>query len=136
MNHKFLGKYRFIQYAKEKGTLKVLNRLFEQTIKTGKRIRSETGISKGAVSVSQAAVELGRKIFRGLEEAKLILLGAGEMGRLTLDHLTTTKVSQVTVLNRTFDRAYDLTRSYDGRLACENMEKLDNLILTWRFLLR
>ena len=37
--------------------------------------------------------------------------------------------SQVTVLNRTFDRAYDLTRSYDGRIACENMEKLDNLIL-------
>ena len=117
-------------HAKEKGyTSKVLNRLFEQTIKTGKRIRSETGISKGAVSVSQAAVELGRKVFRGLEEAKLILLGAGEMGRLTLDHLTTTKVSQVTVLNRTFDRAYDLTRSYDGRIACENMEKLDNLIL-------
>ena len=55
--------------AKEIGyTSKVLNRLFEQTVKTGKRVRSETGISKGAVSISQAAVELGRKVFRGLEK--------------------------------------------------------------------
>ena len=65
---------------RERVHFKVLNRLFEQTIKLVTRIRSETGISKGAVSVSQTAVELGRKVFRGLEEAKLILLGAGEMG--------------------------------------------------------
>ncbi|MEE2925327.1 MAG: glutamyl-tRNA reductase [bacterium] len=116
--------------AKEIGyTSKVLNRLFEQTVKTGKRVRTETGISKGAVSISQAAVELGRKVFRSLESAELILLGAGEMGRLTLDHLTTTKVSKVTVLNRTFDRANKLIQRYDERMTCANLEMLESLIL-------
>lgn len=116
--------------ARESGyTSKVLNRLFEQTVKTGKRVRSETGISKGAVSISQAAVELGRKVFRGLEGAELILLGAGEMGRLTLDHLTTTKVSKVTVLNRTFDRADSLTQKYDDRITCARIELLEGMIL-------
>ena len=70
---------------KRKGTLQKSSIVSLSRQSNCKRIRSETGISKGAVSVSQAAVELGRKVFRGLEEAKLILLGAGEMGRLTLD---------------------------------------------------
>jgi len=116
--------------AKEIGyTSKVLNRLFEQTVKTGKRVRSETGISKGAVSISQAAVELGRKVFRGLENAELILIGAGEMGRLTLDHLTVTKVSRVTVLNRTFDRASELTKGYDERMTCAGLNMLESLLV-------
>ena len=116
--------------AKDIGyTSKVLNRLFEQTVKTGKRVRSETGISKGAVSISQASVELGRRVFRGLEGAELILLGAGEMGRLTLDHLATTKVSKVTVLNRTFNRAHELVQKYDERMTCASVDMLESLIL-------
>ncbi len=116
--------------AKDKGlTSKILNRLFEQTVKTGKRVRSETGISKGAVSISQASVELGRKVFRSLEGAKLILLGAGEMGRLTLDHLANTKARSITVLNRTFERADELANKYDERITVESLDELENLLL-------
>tara|TARA_Y100000589_G_C27150713_1_gene628770 strand:+ start:480 stop:1847 length:1368 start_codon:yes stop_codon:yes gene_type:complete len=116
--------------AKENGyTSKILNRLFEQTVKTGKRVRSETGISKGAVSISQASVELGRKVFRSLEGAKLILLGAGEMGRLTLDHLATTRAKKITVLNRTFNRANELVKKYDERIASASLDNLESLIL-------
>ena len=86
-------------------TDKILNRLFEHAIRTGKKIRSQTDISRGAVSISNAAVELGRKVFRGLEGAKVLMLGAGHMGRLAIEHLISTKVDAVKILNRNTDRA-------------------------------
>ena len=65
----------------------LLNRLFHWSFGVGKRVRSETGLAEGAVSVSFAAVNLARKIFGSLAGRKVLVIGAGEMGRLTAVHL-------------------------------------------------
>jgi glutamyl-tRNA reductase len=61
----------------------VLNRLFHLSFATGKRVRTETGLGAGAVSVSFAAVALARKIFGDLKGRNVLVIGAGEMGKLT-----------------------------------------------------
>src|SRR5262245_39245213 len=61
----------------------VLNRLFYASFAVGKRVRTETGLGSGAVSVSYAAVALARKIFGDLNGRSVAVVGAGEMGKLT-----------------------------------------------------
>lgn len=105
-------------------TDKILNRLFEHAIRTGKKIRSQTDISRGAVSISNAAVELGRKVFRGLEGAKVLVLGAGHMGRLAIEHLISTKVDAVKILNRNTDRAMKLAEIDTKRISHGGLEHI------------
>src|SRR5262245_9403200 len=63
------------------------NRLFHSAFAVGKRVRSETGLGQGAVSVSYAAVALAKKIFGNLKGLNVLILGAGEMAKLTGVHL-------------------------------------------------
>jgi len=79
-----------------------------------KRIRSETGIGGHAVSISYAAIELGRKIFGSLEGKKVLLIGAGEMAELAVAHLIRNRVDDILVTNRTFERAVELARRFRG----------------------
>jgi len=79
-----------------------------------KRVRTETGISDAAISISYAAVELAKKIFHDLRGKKVLLIGAGEMAELTATHLTTHGVESITVANRTFDRAVQIAESFRG----------------------
>jgi glutamyl-tRNA reductase len=65
----------------------VLNKLFHSSFVTGKRVRSETALGEGAVSVSYAAVSLARKIFGSLDGRTVLVVGAGEMGKLTALHV-------------------------------------------------
>jgi glutamyl-tRNA reductase len=65
----------------------LLNKLFHSAFATGKRVRSETALSEGAVSVSYAAVSLARKISGDLRGRTVLVLGAGEMGKLTAMHM-------------------------------------------------
>ncbi len=65
----------------------LLNKLFHSAFATGKRVRSETPLAEGAVSVSYAAVELARKIFGNLKGRTVLVIGAGEMGKLTAIHM-------------------------------------------------
>ncbi|MGE5308689.1 MAG: glutamyl-tRNA reductase [Deltaproteobacteria bacterium] len=91
-----------------------LNQLFEEAIKIGKRIRTETGIGKGAVSVSTAAIELSRKIFESLDGKKVLIIGAGKIGEMTVKNLYSRGVSTVVVANRTFEKARELAGVFGG----------------------
>ncbi|MGA9476799.1 MAG: glutamyl-tRNA reductase [Desulfobacterales bacterium] len=92
----------------------VLNRLFHRAFFVAKRIRSETGIGGHAVSISYAAIEMGRKIFGSLEGKKVLLIGAGEMAELAVAHLIRNRAGAILVANRTFERAAELGRRFGG----------------------
>ncbi len=92
----------------------VLNRLFTKAFSVGKRVRSETTITAGAVSISYAAVELAKKIFNTLEGKTVAILGAGEMSELTAKHLVANGVSKVVVANRTYARAVKVAEKFNG----------------------
>lgn len=79
----------------------VLNRLFHLAFSAGKRVRTETGLGEGAVSVSYAAISLARKIFGDLKGLDVLVLGAGEMAKLTAVHLRAQAVQQITIASRT-----------------------------------
>ncbi|HEX7152966.1 MAG TPA: glutamyl-tRNA reductase [Thermoanaerobaculia bacterium] len=104
------------QIARDLGTLDaLLTQLFEQTMRVAKRIRTDTGIGEHAVSVPYAAVELAKKIFGNLHGLRVLLLGAGEMGELTAEHLAQQQVRQVFVANRSQERALELARRFSGQ---------------------
>lgn len=91
-----------------------LNRLFHWSFGTGKRVRSDTGIGEGAVSVSYAAISLARKIFGTLDDLRVLLVGAGEMAELTASHLRSQRVHRIGVANRTAAHASALAAKVDG----------------------
>ncbi|HLA38652.1 MAG TPA: glutamyl-tRNA reductase, partial [Candidatus Glassbacteria bacterium] len=104
--------YRLAQEARSAG--RVLSRLFQQAVKVGKRARTETNISSGAVSVSSAALDLARKIFGDLAGKEALILGAGETSELTLSLLVNSGVDSVLVANRTYQKALELAITYHG----------------------
>jgi glutamyl-tRNA reductase len=101
--------------TQERTTGVVLNRLLHRAFFVAKRIRSETGIGGHAVSISYAAIELGRKIFGSLEGKKILLIGAGEMAELAVTHLIRNRAGDILVTNRTFERAVELSQRFRGR---------------------
>ena len=96
-------------------TAAVMNRLFHTAFGVGKRVRSETGVSEGAVSVRYAAIALAKKIFGDLTGLNVVILGAGGMAKLTGVHLKAQPVRQITIASRTFRTAETLARQLDGR---------------------
>jgi glutamyl-tRNA reductase len=92
----------------------ILNRLLHRTFFVAKRIRTETGIGDRAVSISFAAVELGRKIFGTLEDKTVLLVGAGEMAELSVEHLIRNKAGDIYVANRTFENGVELAKKFNG----------------------
>ena len=104
--------YRTAQELGFTGT--TLNRLFEQSFNVAKRVRTETGIGKNAVSISFAAVELAKKIFGELDNKTALLIGSGEMVELAAKHLVSHGVKTVLVANRTYDRAVKLATQFNG----------------------
>lgn len=107
--------YRLAVESETTGT--ILNRLMHKAFSVAKRIRTETSISKNAVSISYAAVELAKDIFEDLAEQQVLLIGAGEMAELALEHLVRSGVRQIVICNRTFDRARALAEKFQGRAA-------------------
>jgi glutamyl-tRNA reductase len=86
----------------------LLNRLFHAAFAAGKRVRAETGLSEGAVSVSYAAVGLAKKIFGALRGRTVVIAGAGEMASLTGVHLKAQEVARIIVASRNPDNALRL----------------------------
>ena len=91
------------------------NRLFHSAFGVGKRVRTETGLGEGAVSVSYAATALAKKIFGKLAGLHVLVLGAGEMAKLTGMHLQAQQVKQVTIASRTLTTAENLANQLGGR---------------------
>lgn len=100
--------------ASKKATGPLLNRLMHRTFHVAKRVRSETGIGDSAVSISYAAIELARKIFGTLEGRKILLVGAGEMAELAVEHLIQHQAGEIFVANRTLERGVELARRFNG----------------------
>lgn len=101
--------------ANELGTLdSLLSQVCEQTLRVAKKVRTDTGIGEHAVSVPYAAVELAKKIFGDLRGLQVLLLGAGDMGELTAEHLHQQQVKQVFVANRSYERAVELAKRFEG----------------------
>ena len=99
---------------KTKTTSTIMNKLIKKAISVAKRVRTETRLAEGAVSISSAAVELAKKIFGDLVGKTVMLLGAGEMAELAAQHLLGNGVKNIMVANRTFERAEELAKEFKG----------------------
>jgi len=119
--------YRFASEKKTSG--QVLNKLLHKSFSVAKRVRTETRIGASAVSISYAAVELGRKIFGDLRDKRVMLIGAGEMAELAAEHLVGQGVKEVVVANRTLGRAVKLAQCFHGRAISlqELVEQLEHV---------
>lgn len=111
----------------KKTTGVITNRLMHRAFHTAKRIRTETGISESAVSVSYAAVELAKKIFSDLPEKTVLLVGAGEMAELAAKHLIKSGVRKLGVVNRSLSKAAEL--AIPLKASAHSLEELERLIL-------
>ncbi len=93
----------------------LINRLMHKSFSVAKRVRKHTGIGDNAVSISYAAIELAHKIFADLASKSVMLIGAGEMAELAVEHLMTHQVKNIVVVNRTFKNALELARKFNGQ---------------------
>jgi glutamyl-tRNA reductase len=115
---------------------KVVSRMLNTAVTAGKRVRTETGISKGAVSISSAAAEFTALkiqgdcgIQRGLEGANIAIIGAGKMARLLLVHLETQGVQKVTIINRSAEKVVELRKEFpEMTIELELMDKMWDVI--------
>src|SRR2546426_1501735 len=90
----------------------ILNRMFQTALLAASRAREETGIGRGAASVSSAAVQLAKKIFGGLAGRRAMILGAGDVAELALECLLNEGVRVTIVANRTHERALSLAERH------------------------
>jgi glutamyl-tRNA reductase len=90
----------------------ILNRMFQSALQAASRAREETGIGRGAASVSSAAVQLAKKIFGGLGGSRAMILGAGDVAEIALECLMNEGVRVAIVANRTHERAQTLAERH------------------------
>ncbi|MEL7360072.1 MAG: glutamyl-tRNA reductase [Cyanobacteria bacterium J06560_6] len=95
-----------------KGVGRILNRLLKDAIKAGKRVRTDTNLGTGAVSISSAAAELALMKVESFDNCHIAILGAGKMARLLVQHLISKRANRITLLNRTIGRANDLAAQF------------------------
>lgn len=92
----------------------VLNRLFEKSFQAAKAARSQTGITRGQISIGNVAVDLASRIFGKLDQSRVLLLGSGEVGEKTAQALKSRGVSDLSVSSRTLESAHKLAHSLGG----------------------
>lgn len=104
--------HKLAQQYKSIGRL--LDHLLKQALTAGKRVRSETSIGTGAVSISSAAVELAHLKLEKIASASVSIVGAGKMARLLVQHLLSKGVVDIRIINRSNRRAQDLASQFPG----------------------
>ncbi len=105
-------------------TRAVLHRLFQKALETGKRVRSETGLSSRPISIPGVAIELAQKIYEDLSPRRFLLLGAGETSGIFYDLLLARGAKNITVVNRTLERAETLCRRGGRAVPWEQLPSL------------
>lgn len=101
--------------ARQQGAVQgPLDRLFQHTFATAKRVRTETRIGAHPVSVAYASVKLARQLFNQLDESSVMLIGAGETIELAAQHLANAKVKRMLIANRTLEHAQSLASRFSG----------------------
>jgi glutamyl-tRNA reductase len=104
----------------------LLHALFQHARQVARRVRTETGISKGHVSVSSAAVDYVRQVFSRFDDKNILVIGAGKMGELTLRHLRQLEPRRILVTNRSPEKADAIARACHGTAV--PWEKLDEAL--------
>jgi glutamyl-tRNA reductase len=105
----------YLEAEKAKAIGPILKHLFNRAMIVGRRVRNETGINKGAVSIGSAAVELAMNLLGSLEDKKIMVMGAGEIGTLVAKALARRCLSPIFIANRTYDRAVKLAEDLSGK---------------------
>ncbi|MCW6034752.1 glutamyl-tRNA reductase [Spirulina subsalsa FACHB-351] len=110
---------------KYNGLGRLLDRLFKQAMTAGKRVRSETSIGTGAVSISSAAVELAQIKSEDLATARVVIIGAGKMSQLLVKHLLAKGAAEITIVNRSLKRSKDLAQQFpEASLTLRPLEEM------------
>jgi len=108
---------------------RTLNHLFKQAIAIAKRVRTETAIGTGAVSVSSAAVELAQLNVEKLSACRVTIVGAGKMARRLVQHLLAKGATQIVIVNRSIERAQELANQFsDLQLQCYSFVELMSVV--------
>jgi glutamyl-tRNA reductase len=105
----------------------ILRHLFNRAMTVGRRVRNETGINKGAVSIGSASVELAVTLLGNLENKKILVMGAGEIGTLVAKALARRCLSPIFIANRTYDRAVKLAEDLSGKAV--KFDKLNEVMV-------
>jgi len=101
--------------VREQTAPQLLSRMFKHAVESGKRVRTETGISRHPVSIPSAAVAVASEYLGDLDGARVLVIGAGQMGSGLASTLRSRGVADVIVANRTFDRAEQLAARIGAR---------------------
>jgi len=104
----------YITAHQEQATDKVINSLFQKAFSVAKKVRSQTRIGAGKVSISSVAVDLAVSIFTDLSGETVLVIGSGEMSELTLRHLVDKGVGRVIIANRSPEKAAALAETFNG----------------------
>ncbi len=104
--------YQFAHGAAATGG--ILNKIFQKSFGVGKKVRTQTMIQNGQTSVGSVALDLAEKIFSDLKHSKVMVIGAGEMSRITVQSMVLRGVKKVYVTNRSFDKAQALADEVGG----------------------
>jgi glutamyl-tRNA reductase len=111
------------------GIGRTLNRLFTQALTAGKRVRTETSIGTGAVSISSAAVELAQIKVDDLAHSRVAIIGAGKMSRLLVQHLLSKGANRISIVNRSMEGAKELAKQFpDANLQLHTLDNMGEVI--------
>ena len=104
-----------VRVAEEAGTLGThLHKLFQRSFSVAKEVRTTTAIGANIVSMAAAGVHLAQRIFESIADQRILFIGAGEMIELCVTHFAAQKPKQLTIANRTLERAQDLAARFSG----------------------
>ncbi|NUN09471.1 MAG: glutamyl-tRNA reductase [Ignavibacteriaceae bacterium] len=117
-DNQILGQVReSFMLAEENNSVGFLTkRVFDAALKVGKRVKTETTISDGAITVSYAAVQLIEKIFSNLAKKSALVIGAGETGAIAAKHLRDKNIGRLVITNRTYEKAEKLAEEVHARI--------------------
>jgi glutamyl-tRNA reductase len=122
--------YRFATGAKTTG--RVLNRLFQESFRVGKQVRSSTAITRGSVSIGSVAVELAEQIYGDLQGRKIMIVGAGKTSEKAAKAFRSRGAEQIFVSNRSFGRAQALAlRKQESEKAYQLIEFQVQELQSW-----
>jgi glutamyl-tRNA reductase len=117
----------YVEAEEAKTVGPILKLLFLKAVDVGRKVRKETGINKGAVSIGSAAVELASSLLEHFNEKNILVMGAGEIGTLVAKALARRSLSPIFIANRTYDRAVRLAEELSGKAV--KFDKLNEVLV-------
>jgi glutamyl-tRNA reductase len=121
-------KESFTEAVKHRKSGIVLNKLFHQAFKTTKQVRTDTGIAKNSVSVAYIASDMVRRKFTDLSQIHALLIGAGEMGELILKYMNKFGTGEITIANRSREKAENIAEGLSCSVDVINLEEIENIL--------